>query len=420
MRYRALSGVIGRAERARREERGQVLLLWVAMFTVLLAMAAMTIDRGLWLGGRREAQKTADAAARGGALVYVGNPGLAPGGSGCNDASQQAAHIAQHNGASVPNPDSCTGTDPNTKFTASETCPASSGNVPSITAQINRGEPALFSRAFGISGIDTGATAVACVGEPSVVSGVDPFVVINNAGKRVEGGLACRFSSPLPDAEPVPGILCELGPIQVESGDGPLASSGYLDLSGASASCADKSGFRNQLASGTSSTCKVGDTIPLLTDDEDLRSDFISGMCARIPGCSNAPRCPGGDGFAKVFSAVDGSTPVQGSQMVLVPNDCGGAPSRRILHVVVGSCADGDACKSVTVERFATFYVLACNDTGLDSNGNPWPIHNVDCHNDGDDNVVEGFFVPALIPNGSAPLMPPGSSPMSLSIATVQ
>src|SRR5882724_9909820 len=85
----------------RDEERGQVLLLFVAFFTVLLVFAGITIDQGLWLGHRRAAQKDADAAARAGAAQYIKalQAGTPPATADFNAAGAAALDLAGRNGA---------------------------------------------------------------------------------------------------------------------------------------------------------------------------------------------------------------------------------------------------------------------------------------------------------------------------------
>ena len=55
----------------RRGERGQYLVLFVVLFSLIIGIAAFSIDQGVWLGERRISQKDADAAARAGASVYI-------------------------------------------------------------------------------------------------------------------------------------------------------------------------------------------------------------------------------------------------------------------------------------------------------------------------------------------------------------
>src|SRR3972149_2854324 len=45
-----------------REERGQAIILFVGIFTVIMVISAIVVDFGLWFSERRGAQKDADAA----------------------------------------------------------------------------------------------------------------------------------------------------------------------------------------------------------------------------------------------------------------------------------------------------------------------------------------------------------------------
>ena len=52
-------------------ERGQAIILFVGLFTVILLMAAIVIDFGLWFSERRGAQKDADATALAAVQAYI-------------------------------------------------------------------------------------------------------------------------------------------------------------------------------------------------------------------------------------------------------------------------------------------------------------------------------------------------------------
>jgi hypothetical protein len=124
-----------------------VLILFVALFTVILAMAAYSIDQGLWYGKRRVAQKDADTAARSGAIALLGDN---------YSACEEAARTAVRNGVTGADPGTCGNNDGTaTTFTKASDC---------VTAQINHPVGSLFARAFGVTGIDVGAQATACVG----------------------------------------------------------------------------------------------------------------------------------------------------------------------------------------------------------------------------------------------------------------
>ena len=49
-----------------RSERGQAIILFVGLFSVVLVMAAIMVDFGVWFAERRSAQRVADLAAAAG------------------------------------------------------------------------------------------------------------------------------------------------------------------------------------------------------------------------------------------------------------------------------------------------------------------------------------------------------------------
>jgi len=157
----------GRVRRTHNGERGQILLLFVVVFSVILAMGALALDQGFWLGRHRATQAAADASARAGALVYVTNTGAS---SGCAAGTPRlvAAANAEDNRIDV-NVGACSG--PQTTFTASANCQGAADR-PSVHADVGQELRAFFAGFFGIDEIDTRAEATACVGTVSAM-GID-------------------------------------------------------------------------------------------------------------------------------------------------------------------------------------------------------------------------------------------------------
>src|SRR3989304_1413520 len=52
-------------------DRGQAIILFVGVFTVILVIGAIVVDFGLWVSERRGAQKDADAATMAGAYELL-------------------------------------------------------------------------------------------------------------------------------------------------------------------------------------------------------------------------------------------------------------------------------------------------------------------------------------------------------------
>ena len=160
--------------RVGRSERGQVIILFVVFFTMILVLLTFAVDQGFWYGRRRVVQKDADLAARAGALSYVGDsdPGRAQG---------WAEVAAANNGAA----------DGVTASPASA-CETSNGSLtaPSVTVTIETQARGFFSLFFGADSIDVAARAVACVGS------VDKLAVRDNGlaiplNQTVGGARSC-------------------------------------------------------------------------------------------------------------------------------------------------------------------------------------------------------------------------------------
>ncbi len=410
-----------------RSERGQTLLLFVAIFTVLLVMGAFAVDQGMWLGHRRVAQKDADTAARGGALVYLRNLNT---GFGCNEAAQEAAHVAQHNGVDVPQPSSCQGTDPNTVFTGISSCTDYKGNtinnVPSVEAQLNEHQGSLFSNIFGVSGMDTGAVATACVGMPSSFRGSDPFYIAPNGVSP-----AC-FQT---DGQPLIGATCVF---KTDSQPQQFGGRGVLSLANSSSACTDpsKQGLAQQVAIGSQAVCNVGDTVNIAQGNNIGPVD--KGMNCRLVGGCYPPNNPGEgfcdasrfhdpngrippftgnltptgiDDFTEVFSLPTGGPPGPNwasTDQTLIANICSnGKPSPRIMTIIIGAPCPSTGCKqTITVAGFATFYAFGCVEI---ANQPPYDVMgpiDIQCANT-NNNGLEGIFVKAFIPEGGGTPIPP-------------
>ncbi len=147
-----LHGRVGSAD-VRRSEQGQILILFLALFTVTLALAAFAIDQGLWYGKRRVAQKDVDAASRAGAMVLLVGDGVHYG------ACSRAEQTAGQNGATLS--------------TLSATIDGCEADRVCVTARSEREVGSLFARLFNIDSIEIGAEAVACAGSAQGVHAHD-------------------------------------------------------------------------------------------------------------------------------------------------------------------------------------------------------------------------------------------------------
>jgi len=138
-----------------RQESGQALVLAAASMVVILGMAAMAIDVGMFLQERRDLQNAADAAALAGAqeLPY------APAG-----AVADATAWAEQNGIAVGELE---GVTVSTTYATDDT----------ITVQVKRDVPWVFARVLGRGSDTVRADASARVGSPAWADNVMPWAL---------------------------------------------------------------------------------------------------------------------------------------------------------------------------------------------------------------------------------------------------
>jgi Flp pilus assembly protein TadG len=136
------------------EERGQTLVVVVLALAVLLGMAAVAIDVGVWWWTKRKEQAVVDAAALAGAQALPEDPAAA---------RDIATTYASENGVTLT-PGEISFSDSNV---ANDT----------ISVAIERNESSFFAGVFGIGSVQVGARASARVNSASSALWVAPIAV---------------------------------------------------------------------------------------------------------------------------------------------------------------------------------------------------------------------------------------------------
>jgi hypothetical protein len=139
---------------ARKNERGQAIVLMVLALVVLLGMAALVLDVGHWWHTRRQLQATSDAAALAGAQMLPDDPAAASG---------MAMDYANKNGGNVAGSD----------IVISSTAAPND----TIAVKARKNDVGVFSSLLGIGSANIDARAKARVGPPQDVLHVAPMVV---------------------------------------------------------------------------------------------------------------------------------------------------------------------------------------------------------------------------------------------------
>jgi len=281
-----------------RRESGQALILAAAAMVVVIGMAAMAIDVGMFLQEKRDLQNAADAAALAGAQDLPTSPA---------NAVANATTWAGENGIGAGELE---GVTVSTTYVASDT----------ITVQVKRDVPWLFARVLGRGSDTVRADATARVGSPSVAFGVMPWSLLESAKAGATYGVEVT--------------------LKYSSQEGVSGDYGLLDLGGGTGCSA----YRDNLTNGAEVT--LHSQIP--TEPGNCVGPTEQGLQDRLNATS--PAC---DTFQETFQLVDG--------VWRFTKDCnpwkpGGAGSKRVVLVPVVS--DPDQGKAyVTVNSFALVYL---------------------------------------------------------------
>jgi hypothetical protein len=139
---------------ARRDERGQAIVLMTLSLVVMMGMATLVLDVGNWYHTKRRLQGTADAAALAGAQLLP---------TDSSGAQSQALAYANKNGGDV----------------AGGNIAVTSTVLPNdtISVRARKTDPGIFSGILGIASADIDARAKARVGPPTKARYVAPMVV---------------------------------------------------------------------------------------------------------------------------------------------------------------------------------------------------------------------------------------------------
>ena len=366
-------------------ERGQVLVMFVGIFTIIAVVGLVVVDFGLWFSERRGAQTDADMSALAGAQTYAAD--LTDTAGAFDDAVEWA----------VKN-----GVDP-AEIDPSNTSNCSAGNscvdvgiggcyengtdtaMPWVESKIRHNTRSLFGEFFDFAAPDIGATARACVGSPRTAIDLSPFGVqtgfVTDPSCPDYGEPLSDCLEPDPDnpgrTRPVYGAVCILKTgaqnpgCQNTGGQRGQLTLGDLDCEQTSANT-----LRHDFHYGAKAACSVdqevntgtGNLVGLLRGLQDRLSE--EGLCDQL-----SPT--GGDGyddFDEVFSLVgaDPADPIVPSadnvfslNECSITNECSEGHTHtytpRVLDLVlVDQLEQGE--QTATITGFAGFYVIGCVD----------------------------------------------------------
>ncbi|MFA7248869.1 MAG: pilus assembly protein TadG-related protein [Dehalococcoidia bacterium] len=252
------------------DSSGQAIVLSVLAATLFALFAALSIDVGLMLTDRRDAQSDVDKAALAGALQLTLQPGDAA--ADTTAATAAAQQWAQQNGIDTAEP------GVSLDVQVINTCYSASDAVPTgVTVSLQRDPRTFLFGVLGISMWHVNTTATACAGRPYQVVGFLPFAMSASSACFEDDGLGNRV--------PVPGMLC---PIYVDNSSTGLASQLNIDPDGPT--CSDTGAGANDVynntVTGVQMICSIGDEVNAKAgfDIQKVRTGIVDRLAGMAPG----------------------------------------------------------------------------------------------------------------------------------------
>ncbi len=342
----------------RKSERGQALIMFVGVFTIIVLVAAVVIDFGLWLSERRGAQKDGDLIALAGAYELL-------------DENSTEADVDQATQTSAVDNDLDPADDihnlqvkslefPDGFESDADYCreaPDTGGRLNAVTLDVDHESRALFAELFGVATPDIGAHACARAGSLRSTTGLRPWVVSmfnSNCFQWVDDGDGVKEAD---DDEFVPqfGEDCifrnytpasQVGSIRLGDDEGDPCNAG----SGAS-------DYKGNIVDGSPAECSIDDLIntepglnmgPTVAALADLLVN--EGDCDALNGNGD-----GIDQFEESFQATSG---VPGPDVTFT--SLGGCSTPRAIHIVIVDEFDGTGMDTRPIEGFAAFFLQQC------------------------------------------------------------
>ena len=364
-------------------ERGQVLVMFVGIFTIIAVVGFIVVDFGLWFSERRGAQTDADLSALAAAHELLSCTSLSdPQASTVQQAANDRAwEYAQLNDVTDPANVHLPDPSDSSLWTGCwEDEGDTSDTIDSFPLDVEHPARALFGSILDLLPPEgLGAHARACVGSIVSMEGVMPVgIPINNPDfERWSRELCWSPDDNDPDnlPEPLYGKRCDLSVMDKVSGE-----ASWLDLDNPplpnppSDVCSEKGGGANELGDeigqgGANTICHIADDAFDAADCTDAMNWCVRSKTGAQPNKvmkafntlfqSEGDCDANGDGIDEFGTSIElvSGTPETDSAFYRVKRD-----SPRIVTLIIVDTFDPTGQSLMPIRAFASFFVEACTN----------------------------------------------------------
>ncbi|MCI0777144.1 MAG: hypothetical protein J4N95_03100 [Chloroflexi bacterium] len=340
--------IVRTATRRMAEQKGQAIILFVFIFTIILAIGAISVDFGIWFSERRGAQTDSDLISLAGAYELLDSSkteaelnaavGIATQDSSFDNSVDPVADLQNLQVRKLEFPDGFE-TDPDYCHTAAED--VSLDRLNAVVLDVEHDSRALFAGIFGIGAPDIGAHACARAGSLISTSGLKPWAIsVNHPDCFVDGvpqfGAECFFRL---DDTPLTGAI-RIGPDEGDDCDDGQGGSVYGE----------------NILEGSGAVCEIGDLVR--SEPGNITAQTWNSVRDMIAGEGECDALNGnGDGIDQFDESFSTAIGVPGPDEVFSARDC---ITPRAITIVVLEDAPTGTSDYQPIYGFAAFFVIRC------------------------------------------------------------
>ncbi len=348
-------------------ERGQAIIMFMGLATVIAIIATITIDFGLWFSERRGAQKDSDLVALAGAYELLDDTST----FGDVDGATQDSALANDLDPAddLHNLEVKSLAFPDAFETDSGYCheaPDTGGRLNAVVLDVDHDSTALFATVFGLAAPDIGAHACARAGSLRSAEGLRPLTVSmfnSECFTWIDDGDGVKEAD---DDQFVPlfGDDCLF---RLESPSSQVGSVSLGDDEGDP--CSEHGGgadaFRENIVEGSDAVCQIGDSV---TTESGLNvGPTLFALAELLAGEGDCDALNGdGDGIDQFDESFAPTSAVPGPDVTFTAR--GGCTTPRAIHIIIVDEFSGVGSDTRPILGFAAFFLQQCEP--LDHDGN--------------------------------------------------
>ncbi|MCH7699233.1 MAG: Tad domain-containing protein [Chloroflexi bacterium] len=350
------------------QEKGQAIVLFVGIFTIIAVVGAIVIDFGVWYSERRGAQTDSDLVSLAGAFELFDSASTfadvdaATQISAVDNGIDPVADLQNLSVWSLEFPDGFEA-DPDYCHNPANHDP--NGRLNAVVLDVNHDSRSFFAEIFGLAAPDIGAHACARAGSLRSTTGLRPWTV-------------SMYNTPcfdwIDDGDGVKEVdedrfIPQFGEDCIFRLESPSSQVGSIRLGDDPGDDCNETGggaakYRENIVEGSDAVCEIGELID--TEPGLNVGPTLTALAELLAGEGECDTENGNlDGIDQFDESFEGTSGIVGPDAIFAARDCA---TPRGIHIIVLAEFEGTGFDTQPIEGFAAFFLTQCEATDNDGN----------------------------------------------------